>query len=89
MNPETAELIAVVAARLAQRCAQAGTWVSGDGRCGEDVAAALLGMAPGTLANRRCEGMAPPHYRLGGNGHRITYAIDDLARWIVGHRVER
>jgi hypothetical protein len=89
MNPETAERIVACAAQLERRCREAGTWVSGDGRVGEDACAALLGLSAGTLANRRCEGSAPPHYRLGGGGHRVTYSIDDLARWIVAHRVER
>jgi hypothetical protein len=88
MNPETAERIEVCAAQLERRCREAGTWISGDGRIGEDAAAALLGLASGTLANRRCEGSAPPHYRLGGSGHRITYGLSDLATWIVRHRVE-
>jgi hypothetical protein len=71
---------------LERACRDAGAWISGDGRIGEDHAASLLGWAPGTLANRRAEGTAPPHYRLGGNGHRVTYALHDLAAWIVGHR---
>ena len=79
MNSDTAERIAACAAQLERRCREAGTWISGDGRIGEEVAAALLGLAAGTLANRRCEGSAPPHYRLGGNGHRVTYSLHDLA----------
>jgi hypothetical protein len=88
-DADTAERIAACAAQLERRCREAGSWVSGDCRVGEDVAAALLGWAPGTMANRRCERSAPPHYRLGGNGHRITYNLHDLAAWIEAHRVER
>jgi len=69
-------------AALDAACREAGAWVSGDGRVGEETAAELLGIAPGTLANRRANGSAPRHYRLGGGGHRITYAVLDLAVWI-------
>lgn len=88
-DTETAERIADCAAKLERRCREAGTWLSGDGRIGEEAAAALLGWATGTMANRRCEGSAPPHYRLGGNGSRITFNLRDLAAWIEAHRVER
>jgi hypothetical protein len=88
MNSDTAERISFCAAMLEKRCCEAGTWISGDGRIGEDAAAALLGWAVGTMANRRCEGSAPPHYRLGGSGYRVTYSLRDLARWIEAHRVE-
>jgi hypothetical protein len=43
MNSDTAERIAACAAQLERRCVQAGSWISGDGRIGEEVAAALLG----------------------------------------------
>jgi hypothetical protein len=85
---DDAERVAHTLAQLERRCAQAGCWVSGDGRIGEDAAAALLGWAPGTMANKRCEGTAPPHYRLGGNGYRVTFNLRDLAEWIERHRVE-
>ena len=81
------ERVATCLAQLQRRCHEAGTWVSGDGRVGEDAAAALLGLSAGTLANKRCEGSAPPHYRLGGNGYRITFALRHLAEWIERHRV--
>jgi hypothetical protein len=82
------DLVDDCAAQLERRCREAGTWISGDGRIGEDAVAALLGLASGTLANKRLEGSAPPHYRLGGNGHRIPYGLRDVAAWIVAHRVE-
>jgi hypothetical protein len=87
-DPDTADRVADCAAQLERRCREAGSWISGDGRVGEEVVAALLGLAPGTLANKRCEGSAPPHFRLPGGGHRVTYSLGDLARWIVAHRVE-
>jgi hypothetical protein len=82
------DLVEACAAQLERRCREAGTWMSGDGRVGEDACAALLGLAPGTLANRRIFGSAPAHYRLGGGGHRITYSLRDVAAWIVAHRVD-
>jgi hypothetical protein len=82
------ELIFDCAAQLERRCRLSGAWISGDGRIGEDAVAALLGLASGTLANKRLEGSAPPHYRLGGNGHRITYGLRDVAAWIISHRVD-
>jgi len=65
---------------------ESGEWLSPDGRVGETTAAWLLGLAVGSLANARTEGRAPPHYRLGGGGHRVTYRISDLADWIEGTR---
>jgi len=73
---------------LERSCRDAGCWVSGDGRVSEETAAALLGLAPGTLCNKRAEGTAPPHYRIGGGGSRVSYGLSDLARWITAHRVE-
>ena len=60
----------------------AGMWISGDGRVIEADAAALLGLAPGTLANLRSAEMAPTHYRAG----RVTYRLGDLAQWIEARR---
>ena len=81
-------LVAEILAEFQRRCREVGCWVSGDGRIGEEPAAALLGLAPGTLANRRAEGSGPPHFRLGGAGHRITDLLTDMARWVAAHRVD-
>ena len=80
--------IAATQRRLEEAVRESGDWISGDGRVGEMVAAGLLGLAPGTLKNRRSEGTAPPYYQLGGGGSRVTYALFDLATWIEGTRVE-
>lgn len=72
--------------RLTSEAIRAGYWISLDGRIGEGDLAKLLGITAGALANRRREGTAPPHYALGGGGHRITYRIADAARWLEGHR---
>ena len=69
-----------------ESCREAGFWMSGDGRIGEEHAAQLLGYAPGSLANARREGKAPPHYRLGGAGHKVTYSLADIAEWIESTR---
>lgn len=67
---------------------ESGAWLSGDGRVGEDIAAKLLGFNAGSLANKRAEGTAPRWYKLGGSGHKVTYRLEDLARFIERHRVE-
>ncbi|MDN8615490.1 hypothetical protein [Variovorax ginsengisoli] len=58
---------------------RAGAFVSGDGRVHEEVAAPLLGIAPGTLANQRRAGTGPAFYRVSG---RPTYRLRDLAETI-------
>lgn len=72
---------------LLQKAARdAGMWISGDLRIGESDLATLLGFAPGTLANRRRQGSAPPAFNLAGRGHRVTYRIADVAAWIEARR---
>lgn len=56
--------------------------VTMDDRIGEADLAKLLGIAPGTMANRRREGKAPTHYTFATAGHRVTYRLDDVAAWI-------
>jgi hypothetical protein len=73
---------------LREACRERGCWVSGDGRIGEGDAAVLLGWSAPSLRNARIEGRAPPWFRLGGSGHRISYRITDLARFIEGRYIE-
>lgn len=80
------QAIADTAERLEAAAQRAGYWISADGRMGESDVAALIGLTPGTLANKRREGTAPRAYELGGRGHRVTYRIADVARWIEAHR---
>lgn len=82
------QLVDDIARALERRVREAGSWLSGDGRVSEDAAAALLGLAGGTLAARRAEGTGPAFYRLAGGGARVTYSLADLAAWIASHRVE-
>lgn len=56
--------------------------ITTDDRIGEADLAKLLGIAPGTMANRRREGKAPPHYTFAAAGHRVTYRMTDVAAWI-------
>lgn len=79
----TADMTASV---LEEKAKELGLWVSADGRVGEADLALLLGLSPGTLANKRREGTAPTHYALGGNGHRVTYRLADAAQWLEAHR---
>lgn len=74
--------VAATARALEEAARQAGFWISGDGRVLEADAANLIGLAPGTLANMRSAGVAPPHFRIG----RVSYRISDLAKWIEATR---
>ena len=85
---EIAARIAETTRLLHAAAREAGAFISGDLRVGEETAARLLGLAQGSLANRRGERTGPPFYRLGGGGHRVTYALRDLAEWIVATRCE-
>lgn len=67
-------------------CIEQGFFITGDHRVSETDAAALLGLAAGSLKNMRSEGSGPPAYRLGLNGNRISYRLADLAAWIEGAR---
>lgn len=71
---------------LRQQAEHHGMWLSADGRIGEADLATLIGIAPGTLANKRREGTAPESYALGGGKHKITYRLIDAARWLEAHR---
>lgn len=64
----------------------AGFYITGDDRIGETDLAMLLGWSAGTLANRRREGKAPPHYLVSAASHRVTYRIGDVAVWIEARR---
>jgi hypothetical protein len=64
------------------RVLDAGAWMSGDERVGEDIAAGLLGCSPSNLKRMRNEGKGPRFCRFGGNGHRVTYRLIDLAEWV-------
>ena len=74
------------AERLQAAAQDAGYWISADGRMGEADVAEMIGLTPGSLANKRREGTAPRASELGGRGHRVTYRIIDVARWIEAHR---
>lgn len=78
------ERIACCAAQLLAACREAHIFVSGDQRVHEETAAALIGLAPGTLANKRATGDGPAWFRVGG---RATYRLTDIARWIEGTRL--
>lgn len=85
-EPERNDLIDATAALLLAAARDAGATITGDQRVTEEAAAQLLGWSPGSLKNARHEGAAPPHYRLAVNGRRVSYAIGDLAAFIVDRR---
>lgn len=78
--------IEATARMLESACREAGHPITGDGRIGEGPAASLLGLAEATLANKRADGSGPEFFRLGGHGHRVTYRLLDIARWIEASR---
>ncbi|MFT3664633.1 helix-turn-helix transcriptional regulator [Piscinibacter sp.] len=78
--------VAATEAVLRARCDDEESFITADGRVGESVAAELLGIAEGTLANKRRAGKAPPHFQVGGRGHPITYRLHDLAEWLEAFR---
>jgi hypothetical protein len=82
-----AERVALTERLLLEACREARAWVSGDGRVGLKAAADLLGWSVSTMSNRIGAGTAPPHDRIGRRGHRLTFALLDLAGWIEQHRV--
>lgn len=86
VNSSLSADVAATAERLEAAAARASYWISADGRMGEADVAELLGLTPGTLANKRREGTAPLAYVLGGRGHRVSYRLIDIARWIEAHR---
>jgi hypothetical protein len=73
------ERIATTTAELRRAAETRGALISGDGRVNEEVAARLLGIAPGTLSNHRRAGTSPQVYRPFG---RPTYKLVDLAELI-------
>lgn len=75
----TEDRIAACEAMLKASAQASGAFVSGDGRVHEEVAAMLLGVAPGTLANQRRAGTGPAFYRVSG---RPTYRLSELAEVI-------
>jgi predicted DNA-binding transcriptional regulator AlpA len=57
----------------------------------EEEAAAYLGMAPGTLANKRLQGRVEIPYFRTGDGPRspVRYRQKDLDAWIEARLVKR
>lgn len=88
MRDAAPELVERIRAAFERRCLGVDAWISADGRIGEQTAAALLGWSHGSLVNRRAEGTGPPHYKVGGAGNRISYALHELAEWVAAHRCE-
>ena len=79
-----ADPVGALAAQFEELCRERGHWISIDGRVTEPVAAELLERAPGTLRNWRSYGGASVrHYFHHG---RITYALRDIAEYVVAGR---
>ncbi|MCK1539115.1 MULTISPECIES: hypothetical protein [unclassified Bradyrhizobium] len=82
----TDDRAADTASALLTAARDAGMTITGDGRVTEADAAVLLGYAPETLAKKRTLGSGPVAYGRGFGGARISYRLDDLARWIEAGR---
>lgn len=81
-----AERIAECLMLLQAACRESRLFVTGDQRVSEADAAALIGLAAGSLRNLRTEGSAPPAYRVAAGGSRISYRLVDLATWLEARR---
>lgn len=81
-----AKMVADTADDLRRAAQSAGMPISFDDRIGEADLAKLLHMSPGTLANRRRMGNAPPHCHLPLGRHRVTYVVAAVAEWYEKQR---
>jgi hypothetical protein len=83
---ELADRVRRTAESLRAAAEAQGMHVTADDRIGECDLARLLGVAAGTMANRRREGRGPPHFSLPFARHRVTYRVEDVAAWIERSR---
>ncbi|MCH9829067.1 MAG: hypothetical protein K0U79_15140 [Gammaproteobacteria bacterium] len=70
-------------ASLRSHCRDAGITVYPGDRVSEAAAASLLGMARGTLENRRLAGTGPTVTRFGIRGSRWAYSLRALAEFQI------
>ena len=54
------------------------------------IAAKMLGVSAGTLANWRCQGRGPRHvaFPSGGGRPMVRYRVSDLEDWLADNLVE-
>lgn len=78
------ERVAELAAQMHSAAVARGAAVTGDGRVAPEIAADLLGVSAETLRRWRAEGNGPCLFTVGG---RITYALADLAGWLLRQRM--
>jgi hypothetical protein len=69
--------------RLRKRCRELQIFLSADGRVCERDAAKLLDVHVDTLPKYRRHETGPIWFRRPLRGSRISYALDDLAFWLV------
>lgn len=87
MSPVQTDDLAVRVQRTADLLRAAVTaraiFITADERIGEADAADLTGYAVATLKNLRALGVGPIYFsRAAGPGGKVSYRLDDLARWI-------
>lgn len=78
--------IATTARLLLDACRSNNSFITGDHRVSEHLAAELIGLTPASLKNLRQEGKAPASYRVSAGGSRISYRLTDIARWLEERR---
>lgn len=83
---EIQDRIEACARMLMAAARESGVFVTGDGRVSETDAAGLVGMAPGTIRNKRSKGEMPRAYKMGIAGSQMSYRLVDLAAWIEASR---
>ncbi|SDJ10673.1 hypothetical protein [Billgrantia gudaonensis] len=85
-NPQAEKRAEQTAVQLREACERDGVYLTADDRVAEESAAALIGMAAGSLKNCRQLGNGPDYYRCPAGGSRISYRLIDIAYWIENRR---
>jgi len=52
----------------------------------EKEVALVIGLALGTIRNKRGDGTGPPYYRV---GRRCVYRLSDVLSWMEARKVDR
>lgn len=83
--PDLADRIVDCLATLEATARASSIPVTGDGRVSEAAAAAMVGLAAGTLRNLRAGSCPLAFYKVAG---RVTYRLADLAEFIERQRAD-
>lgn len=83
VHSETERRIDLTARELRARAVELDFVISADGRVGERDAAQLIPVHHETMRRWRAEGGGPIAYQRPVGRARVSYALDDLAHWLV------